>query len=1549
MTTTTMLSEREILSLVEPLLPNGVGIKCVISTTNPKRLCLEHLESIEGGGGKGRNAGEGEDGNDEDDDSDDDDIKDDNFGESMRETTSAHTKKNGADEKKKKDALLDVEIIVGEERIRDAKVAIAKLCDDKSHNAGVKTATPSAFEEEILRAKHKNKNKGTLRIPVACLETRCKRALFLVYPHRAHTLRTCAQFSPSVFGDSKSRRCLIARQLVEGLSITHENGLHMRGRVGLENCSINEDKAKEAIEKNVGLTMTPLIEIGALARASNHAVTSTPTHSIENREERDKEDAMEEDRRNLRGLTAAWRLGAISNLEYISRINAISGRREGDFRFHAFMPWVIDFSKHPFSSSMNERASRSTAEDDDDDEDKPLFGYRDLTKTKARLMKGDEMLDRSFVNFGYHLLDDPSMSELGACVQSARNLSKAMLQKFVRPDWEPNEYPKSIQRVFETTPDECLPRFYYDPSIFKSSLIEDGLHDLQVPAWISSSGDADEFVRIHRSCLESDFVSKRLHAWFDVHFGYQVGTASNNPSAVEAKNTCKFGEDNGKLLAYGRTKVFRYPHPVRKTRNSPLRAISLNGDGEEVDADDEEYEDVLKKYRNVDLNESQDEVYVDALTTPEKTSKNNASEMNDLRALGAALFTIFTNRDIPEHFREIRERALVDTLGAFVDVNDFNLESDTREEMRVLLDAIDDSNEIPDLIEKLIFDETPPSAKEILKLDAFLNAKALEDLRKVRNDSRLGSTKRLVACDEIARRAIQSLKDIGNDRNAVQSFKAATIHASIIVEESMHAIACASKAHLEKYSRRSMERAMTAASLFQSCAEYLCALEHISRTLSSMMTATNISMYILRKPNILAKRVLLAQYSECLESGANENVSSRKGGSSAKELIYRINEEGPSFRRELLHPAVLTSVASAVCSDYDFEEKILPSVLSIATSPRTDVNEEEFTASMAVLEQIISRLCMPVLLRIVVAPLISLIQNSVNRDDVDRAKQAIEMIRNARRLPAHLDIIEFMSLSTTETNAQKENVKKIERKKSREIALLSLERYVATGGDSGIADIDADDADDDSEEEIDEAIVKKRNRGPWIFLPGDSVASSNSPSALLSPSVGFFRDESTKPWVVRLETLAKWRAHSRGFGVDARKSIEMPNRESSNAKIYSRSVTSDNSRVNGNSNDFFDGNGALRVSESETRVLTCGAHYRGGLRRGTACRIWFISASPKNKESSIANATSFLQFRAPFAIHEPDANIRAGCFLDPQGETIATADDAGYLSLFLAKASKRSSNNSFDDTIYDDIDSDEFNDGAECPTLWRSRDKSLLSRRDGFSCLAHDSNLSTLVAGTLRGSIAIADCETGSFTRTHVLSEEANARVRSIECNGASNIFCSFGNGSVAAIDARTCKVFANFQAHDDHCTRVRCLENHQGTSNFQFITSSNDGIVNVWDARKFSSRSTARVRSFHVPPSDARAHQMSSSDKNKHRAKGNAICDFDMLDSKSCFIATVANGIGVFDAEDSSAADDEMSSKVETRSLYDDGNSALRAIQILPRSRLFVALSSDGMVRVCR
>ena len=242
--TTTMLSEREILSLVEPLLPNDVGIKFVVSTTNPKRLCLEGI-----GAARRRTNGEEEDsGDDESKESDDEEH---------------HEIERG-------DALLDVEIIAGEERGRDVKIAITKLCDGNDGRQP-KLATPSEFEKAISRAKQKKNNNNRIRMPLACLETRCKRALFIVYAHRAHTLRTCAQFSPSVFGDPASRRSLIARQLVEGMDYVHEKGLCMHGRVGLENFVIDEDKAKESIEKNVESTMTPLIEIGVLARATQQS------------------------------------------------------------------------------------------------------------------------------------------------------------------------------------------------------------------------------------------------------------------------------------------------------------------------------------------------------------------------------------------------------------------------------------------------------------------------------------------------------------------------------------------------------------------------------------------------------------------------------------------------------------------------------------------------------------------------------------------------------------------------------------------------------------------------------------------------------------------------------------------------------------------------------------------------------------------------------------------------------------------------------------------------------------------------------------------------------------------------------------------------------------------------------------------------------------------------------------------------------------------------------------------------------------------------------
>ncbi len=84
---------------------------------------------------------------------------------------------------------------------------------------------------------------------------------------------------------------------------------------------------------------------------------------------------------------------------------------------------------------------------------------------------------------------------------------------------------------------ELTPEWFTTPEMFKNvnnfdfGKTQDGerVADVELPPWAHS---AEEFVRINREALESEYVSAHLHEWIDLIFGYK----QRGPAAVEAHN-----------------------------------------------------------------------------------------------------------------------------------------------------------------------------------------------------------------------------------------------------------------------------------------------------------------------------------------------------------------------------------------------------------------------------------------------------------------------------------------------------------------------------------------------------------------------------------------------------------------------------------------------------------------------------------------------------------------------------------------------------------------------------------------------------------------------------------------------------------------------------------------------------------------------------------------------------------------------------------------------------------------------------------------------------
>ncbi len=306
--------------------------------------------------------------------------------------------------------------------------------------------------------------------------------------------------------------------------------------------------------------------------------------------------------------TVQWQRGQLTNLCYLVMLNAAAGRAMGDLANPPILPWVTDFSSEIDAATDTGKLGT------------PDGCWRDLSKSKFRLKKGDEQLDQTFAHASppHHIPE--TISDLTYTVYRARCLPIDHLRSNVRKDFVSAHYPGSVRALYGWTPDEATIEFFMPsaPCIFRS--MHDEMDDLDLPPWCGNSPES--FIAYHRRLLESDYVSHRLHSWIDLNFG----EALTGKRAISEKNVvlsalpwanggcqdqCKGSchsvfagvpVDEKDWMTPSRmfVQIFSGPHPkkhsdlrkaltedvigMRKTVSSALRTVFHQGDMEAADA-----------------------------------------------------------------------------------------------------------------------------------------------------------------------------------------------------------------------------------------------------------------------------------------------------------------------------------------------------------------------------------------------------------------------------------------------------------------------------------------------------------------------------------------------------------------------------------------------------------------------------------------------------------------------------------------------------------------------------------------------------------------------------------------------------------------------------------------------------------------------------------------------------------------------------------------------------------------------------------------------------
>lgn len=211
------------------------------------------------------------------------------------------------------------------------------------------------------------------------------------------------------------------------------------------------------------------------------------------------------------GLTQRWRNHTVSNYDYLTWLNMLSGRSFLDVCTYPIFPWLlVNETKENSSRDLSHNIAYMN---------KNLFAYRRKLQQEAFDPADIELFDATFSS---------SLKAVHYNIRIEPFTSLFMAMKFEGQNDHFTSVTKEIQDILERKTnmriDELPPEFFFSPEFLKEGA---GLPNVSLPSVAKSP---EHFVYLNRKALESEVVSKRIHKWIDYVWGYKQRGSSASMS-----------------------------------------------------------------------------------------------------------------------------------------------------------------------------------------------------------------------------------------------------------------------------------------------------------------------------------------------------------------------------------------------------------------------------------------------------------------------------------------------------------------------------------------------------------------------------------------------------------------------------------------------------------------------------------------------------------------------------------------------------------------------------------------------------------------------------------------------------------------------------------------------------------------------------------------------------------------------------------------------------------------------------------------------------------